>query len=154
MARCENRTTDYVGTTTPESHGWRDILRSLKTRTGMSGFHLASIGSLGTRGCTALRPGFGLSRPILQLHPDDPSNYPCQRFDHSTTGAAHCMWCRRYRWEKPSCNDGGVVQQLGTGRNQLIIQKLLTLRHDLHPWRSRRYLLCTATPLADEQAPP
>ena len=50
----------------------------------MSGFHLASIGFLGTRGCTGLRPGFGLSRPVLQLHPDDPSNYPCQWFDHST----------------------------------------------------------------------
>ena len=50
----------------------------------MSGFHLASIGVLGTSGCTALDPGFGLNSPALQLHPDDPSNYPCQWFDHST----------------------------------------------------------------------
>lgn len=103
----------------------------------MSGFHLASIRFLGTRGCTALRPGFGLSRPVLQLHPDDPSNYPCQWFDRSKTGAAHCVWCRRCSWEKPSCNDGGVVQQLGTGRNQPIIHESQALGHDLHPWSGR-----------------
>ena len=28
----------------------------------MSGFHLASIGFLGTSGCTALYPGFGLNK--------------------------------------------------------------------------------------------
>ena len=117
----------------------------------MSGFHLASIGFLGTRGCTALRSGFGLNRPVLQLHPDDPSNYPCQWFLNSTTTTAHCVWCRGSRWGTPSCNDGGVVRQLDTGRNHLIIHELRALGHDLHP-QNRRCLLCIIASLADGKA--
>lgn len=89
----------------------------------MSGFHLASIGFLGTSGCTALHPGFGLNRPALQLHPDDPSNYPCQWFGHSTETPCIVYVVSRPCWGKPLCENDCVVRHMDTCRDGKIFRK-------------------------------
>ena len=141
--------TDHVGRNSPRNRvGGAIYFRSFKRRRGMSGFHLASIGFLGTSGCTALYPGFGLNkarccsfiRTILRIIRVNGSIIQQKR-------RALCMWCRRPCWEKPLCDNDCVARQtaghLQRGKDH---PQIRTSGHDLHPW-SRQH----TSPLAYDQ---
>jgi len=105
----------------------------------MSGFHLASIGFLGTsrlygppsrlwaeqaRCCSFIRT-------ILRIIRVNGSIIQQKR-------RALCMWCRRPCWEKPLCDNDCVVRQLGTCREEKIFRKyehqgtIFTLKSTVH----------------------
>jgi len=111
---------------TPPEIAWvaRYTFARLREGEGMSGFHLASIGFLGTsrlygppsrlwaeqaRCCSFIRT-------ILRIIRVNGSIIQQKR-------RALCMWCRRPCWEKPLCDNDCVVRQPGTCREEKIFRK-------------------------------
>ena len=86
----------------------------------MSGFHLASIGFLGTSGCTALHPGFGLIKSGVAASSGRSFELSVSMVRSFNNRRRALCVVPKDLVGKPSCKECGVVRQLGTRRNQLI----------------------------------